>query len=131
METEQQKTIDWKKEVANLKEKTEFWEPKEGTTFFVFLENGEDVQGKDYQKKDCVKHRFKVSVNKEIKVWEIFKNYPNENPSKNGLYGQIARFASTKGGLIGQAVILNRQGKGKETKYALIDPTSLTTGGGQ
>ena len=130
--TEEQKTVDWGKEVEGLKVSTDsFYKPKQGMNQVIFLDNGTEVKGKDYNKKDCAKVRFQVSVDKMVKTWEVFRCYPGEKPSKNGLYGQIAIFASKKGGLAEKAIFLNVVGNGKETKYTVIDPATLIQGGGQ
>ena len=130
--SEEQKTIDWEKEAAGLKVSTDsYYKPKQGMNQVIFLDNGTAIKSKDFNKKDCEKIRFNISVDKMVKTWEVFRCYPGEKPSKNGLYGQIATFASKKGGLSEKAIFLNVVGNGKETKYTVIDPATLIQGGGQ
>jgi hypothetical protein len=118
---EETKGIDWNKEEKELKSKGEtYWKQTPGTHQIVFLNNGEPKLGKDFDGKDCEKVQFLISVNKQQYQWDVTRS-----KTKNSLYGQIAIFASKKGGLAGQAIYLNVTGTKKETRYALIDPTTL------
>ena len=124
---DEQKTINWQKEEKELKTGSEnFWKPKQGMNQIVFLDNGTITKGLNFDKKECEKIRFQISVNKEVKTWEVKRCDKGTQPTENSLYGQIAKFASAKGGLTGQVVWLNVTGQEQQTRYTLINPTALT-----
>ena len=126
-EQEQNKTIDWGKEAKGLKEAGSNWfKPKTGMNQIVFLSNGESVKGKDFNGKEVEKIRFLISSDKNQYHWDVTKT-----SNKTSLYGQIATFASKKGGLSGIAALLNVTGEGQAKRYTLIDPATLISGGGQ
>lgn len=122
--SDEQKELDWQSEAENLSEGgdgAEYWSPDEGQQEVTFLDDGvgyEDQKKFDDAPRSYVK--FRVEVDGTEFIWDMAKG-----STPGSKFGQIARYASRKGGLEGESITWFRQGEGQQTNHVLMDLSEM------
>lgn len=114
---EQQKTINYAEELANLKEsqQLDIWKPKQGRYKIEILNEPEDTQFVRESGEVIYQWRMSTKVNGEPKTWFVPKS-----SGKNSIRGQLIKLATLKGNKLKSVTFdLLVVGENKDRRYTI------------